>query len=407
MRPWTVVHTSLGACAIVLAGCGGGQSPVAPQVPQLPSAARPAPQAAREIQHVIVVIQADRSFDNLFAGFPNADAPTTGLESNGKRVPLRPISFKTQTYCGGNGADFARIYDGAKMDGWNLVDPRDPRCPYTRVERRQTRPYWDLAQSYAIADHMFPSTRFGDFPAQLYLVAATSKIDPRTFIAGEPDNTPWGCDAPAGTQTPILKDGRMEADGPFPCFDQFPTIANLLDKARVSWKYYEGLRFATIFAAIEYVRSGRDWTRNMSYPATNFFADIAQGKLSAVSWIVSPPQDSDMPGFDDGPHWIDSIVEATQKSRYWAHAAIVVVWQTAGSGNFYDNVAPPQLTEVGLGFRVPMLVVSPYAKRHEVSHTTYQFGSILKFIEQNWKLGTLGATDEHSNSIGDIFNFGG
>ena len=106
-----------------------------------------------------------------------------------------------------------------------------------------------------------------------------------------------------------------------------------------------------------------------------------------------------------GPKWVNSIVLATEESRYWAHTAIVVVWDDSGEGRFYDNSAPPQITEVGLGVRVPMIVVSPYAKRGYVSHTTYQFGSILKFIEENWRLGSLGSTDKQSQSIGNIFDF--
>lgn len=392
------------------AGCGGSQQLVGPG-PGLPQTVTSrAGNGARAIRHVIVIVQETRSFDNLFAGFPNADAPTTGMESTGKRVPLRRISL-TQTQCQSFGARrFRTAYDNGRMDGWNLINPRDPLCPYTRVYRDEVQPYWDLAKRFALADRMFESTYYGTFVNQLYLIAGTTRLAPRTFDVLYPDQEPWSCDAPAGTKTSLLKDGLLEPnEGPFPCFTQFPTMANLLDDHHVSWKSYFGAKDDPLtfdpFDAIKYVVDGPDQTRNLSHPATNVLADLKNGRLPTVSWVFSPPKDSDLPGFAGGPRWVDSIVAATEKSPYWAHSAVIVVWADAADGNFYDNVAPPQISEVGLGFRVPLVVVSPYAKRGYVSHTNYQFGSILKFIEDNWGLGSLGATDKRSHSIADMFAF--
>ena len=123
-------------------------------------------------------------------------------------------------------------------------------------------------------------------------------------------------------------------------------------------------------------------------------------------------RDSDHPGghHDTGPSWVASIVNAIGESSYWNTTAIVVVWDDWGG--FYDHVPPPFFdTWGGLGFRVPMLLASPYARETApshpgyVSHTTYEFGSILKFVEQNWNLGTLGATDERAASLIDCFDF--
>jgi phospholipase C len=401
---------SVSVAAAMLCGCGGQrdmQQPLGPPV-ALSQPARPG--TPRAIQHVIVVVQESRSFDNLFAGYPNADAPTKGLTSTGQYVPLKPITFEdkscTVTYLMGR---FDVVYDGGKMDGWNLLDPKDPLCPYTRVERSETQPYGELAKRFALADRMFGSTIYADFAEQLYLIAGTTKTAPRTFVVGPPNILPWNCDAPAGARTTALRSGDLRYyKGPFPCFTQFPTMANLLDNAKVSWRAYYGSKGGLAlnpFEAIKYVISGPDATHNLSRPATNIFKDLKSGQLGAVSWVFSPGADSDFPGYGGGPKWVNSIVLATEKSRYWAHAAIVVVWDDSGEGRFYDDAAPPQITDVGLGIRVPMIVVSPYAKRDYVSHTTYQFGSILKFIEENWHLGSLGATDKQSHSIGDIFDF--
>ncbi len=96
-------------------------------------------------------------------------------------------------------------------------------------------------------------------------------------------------------------------------------------------------------------------------------------------------------------------MNAVGQSSYWNSSAIVVVWDDWGG--FYDHVAPPQLDYTGLGFRVPMIVVSPYAKAAYVSHTQYEFGSILKFVEDTFSLGSLGTSDSRATSIGDVFNF--
>ncbi|MFY9884269.1 MAG: alkaline phosphatase family protein [Candidatus Cybelea sp.] len=91
------------------------------------------------------------------------------------------------------------------------------------------------------------------------------------------------------------------------------------------------------------------------------------------------------------------------KSQYWNSTAIIVVWEDWGG--WYDHVAPPQLDYAGLGFRVPMIVVSPYAKAGYVSHTQYEFGSIIRFVEDTWNLGRLGTTDTRAASMDDVFDF--
>jgi phospholipase C len=413
MQPRLSYRYALNAAtaALFLSGCGGaGAPPTGLAAPTQQSAVHRNTKQA--IQNVIVVIQETRSFDNLFAGYPGADAPTKGLTSAGKYVRLRPIRLEDNKICtSGNGDTFEKIYDSGKMDGWNLINRKHPLCPYTRVERSETRPYWDLTKHFVLADKMFSSTHFGRFVNSLYLVTGTTKIARDTYIVGIPTSpSRWGCDAPPGTETSLLKDGQLELNrGPFPCFDQFPSLANLLDKANVAWRFYYGGKPQDNFpfnpySAMKYVFDGPDWKNDMSVPATNVLNDIAQGNLPPVSWVLSAEPNSDFPGNGGGPTWVKTIVQAAQTSSYWKHIAIVVIWNDSGEGNFYDNVAPPQLDPMGLGFRVPMLVVSPYAKHGYVSHTQYEFGSILKFIEENWNLGSLGSTDQRANSIGDVFD---
>jgi phospholipase C len=194
---------------------------------------------------------------------------------------------------------------------------------------------------------------------------------------------------------------------------QYNTLRDLLDRHLVSWKYYTPDLFTSLagaywdaFDAISAVRYSSEWTTNISTPEKNVFKDISSHKLASVSWVIPDGKNSDHAGFgssDTGPSWVAQVVDAIGKSRYWKDTAIIIVWDDWGG--WYDHVPPPQVSYAGLGFRVPMIVVSPYAKKGYVSHTQYEFGSIIKFIEDVWGLGSLGTTDGSSTGINDVFDF--
>ena len=170
------------------------------------------------------------------------------------------------------------------------------------------------------------------------------------------------------------------------------------------------------FDVIYPVRFGPEWGTNVSWPETNIFSDIAGNTLPAVSWVIPSDDASDHPNqpckCDTGPDWVASIVNAVGESKYWNSSVIVIVWDDWGG--FYDHVPPRQYkgVEGGLGFRVPMLILSPYAiagsgsQGGYVSHTEYEFGSILKYVEENWGSSNLGTTDARAkNSIADVLNY--
>ncbi len=141
-------------------------------------------------------------------------------------------------------------------------------------------------------------------------------------------------------------------------------------------------------------------------PETNIFNDISKGTLPSMSWVIPDAVNSDHPGYgsDTGPSWIASVVNAIGESSYWDSTAIVVVWDDWGG--FYDPVRPPKLDDQGgPGFRVGAIVISPYVPQGEISNTVYEFGSIVRFIEDTWNLGHLGTTDETARSIADMFDF--
>jgi phospholipase C len=143
----------------------------------------------------------------------------------------------------------------------------------------------------------------------------------------------------------------------------------------------------------------------MGFPNTTFFTDLKNGSLPSVSWLIPTLADSDHPdsGCDLGPRWVTKVVDAVGQSKYWGSTAIILLWDDWGG--WYDNVPPPQINHTSLGFRVPMIVISPWARPKSVSSTRYDFGSILKYIEQNFDLGSLRTTDETATSIGNMFDF--
>jgi phospholipase C len=410
---------TLAVCAVSLPACGGGGSALLS--PGSPARERPAAGSGPSgyIQHVVIVIQENRSFDNLFATFPHADGATTGLTHTGQSINLKEHKLESTLVLNNSHLAFNIDYDGGKMDGFDLVyvNGHQCTCAYQYVKPSTIRPYWSLAKKYVLADHMFPSQSSGSFTGHQDLIRGGADINSYESIIDFPTSEPWGCDAPPGTTTTLLTDtgDYKKGAGPFPCLT-YATLRDLLDAKSVSWKYYtpklqdHGGNIWNAFDAISAVRNGPEWNANISSPETNIFKDISSNALPAVSWVVPDGQNSDHPAQqawgiykDTGPSWVASIVNAVGGSPYWNTTAIVVTWDDWGG--WYDHEPPPQLDYTGLGLRVPMLVVSPYAKSGYVSHTQYEFGSILKFVEDAFSLGRLGTTDVRATSIADSFNF--
>ena len=415
--------------ALIWAGCSGSITGTPPPNRSLPPSSTP-------IQHVVILLQENRSFDNVFAGFSGADTVMSGpcepapWCKRGQKVPLKAVTLET-TDIQGLGTDIDHSHNGfeieynhGKMNGFDKIrfgaegtGLPAKLYPYAYIERSETKAYWDFAKQYTLADHMFFTATASSFIAHQQIIAGTTRLNAHESLTDQPDGMPWGCDATVGTVTAIIKtNGQVnEFGGPFPCFTQYGTMADLLDAANVSWKYYvdnykgKGSDFSGLvwngFDAIKKIRYSPDWKKNVSEPNTNVINDVKSGSLPAVSWVIPTLADSDHPasGCNHGPHWITSMVNLIGKSKYWNNTAIVLLWDDWGG--WYDNVPPPQINYTSLGFRVPMIVISPYAKPHLISHTQYDFGSILKFIEENFGLGSLGTSDATATSMADMFDF--
>jgi phospholipase C len=414
--------------ALAAQGCSGpGSRAQSPLVPAAGGEHIAADRAVlgKYIKHVVIIVQENRSLSNFFAGYPGVtDTPSYGYQYNPDtqtrtKIPLTPVSFK--------GADInhswesaIRDYRSGNMDGY-------PSQAYHYVQHALVKPYWTMAQQYVLADHMYPQEFGPSFTAHISLVAANTNIssDAGPHPAAEVDlpTGAWRCNAVPGTVTNIItpaKDHLAQNSiyhpdgGPFPCFTQFSSIANVLDDANVSWKWYNAPLGPTLrwdpFDSIKYVWDGPDEQRNIIQPQQQVILDAQKGVLPSVSWVTPDWKDSDHTGnnSDTGPSWVAAVVNAIGQSPEWNSTAIFVTWDDWGG--WYDASVPPQKDFTGLGERVPFLVISPYTKKGYVSHTQYEFSSTLKFIESTFNLPVIGPpsfgyTDTRAANILDPFDF--
>jgi len=405
----------LGAVCFVQ-GCSSFGQSVAPA-----AAGRP----ARYIQHVVVIVQENRSFVDLFRGFPGADAPPYGYMGS-QKIALKPTPLEDPNNIDNDFPDAIAAWNSGKMNGFDHehMYGTPKRFPYAYVPNtlEEAGPYWFLARKWVLADRMFPMEFGESFTAHLGLIAGTSNLTPRLAEVDGPNAWPWTCDAPPGTITYTLTPQRNEnPNGPFPCFTQMRTMADTLDAAKISWRYYVppvtnlGGKAWTEFGAIKSVRYGSDW-KNVVTPETTVLSDIHAGRLPQVAWVIPDIANSDHPGSgsNTGPSWVASVVNAIGRSAYWNSTAIILLWDDWGG--WYDDAPPPQLDFRGLAIRVPCLVISPYAriaagaKNGYVSHTRYESGSVLKLIEEIFGLPPVGAasqgyTDTRAASLIDALDF--
>jgi len=309
------------------------------------------------------------------------------------------------------------------------------------VNPSDLQPYFQLAETYTFGDRMFQTNQGPSLPAHQFLISGTSAptatsnlfASENTNATTEPDA---GCDAASYVTVQLIDPTGDEGSNPpiYPCFEH-QTLTDLLEAAGLNWKYYappsaNGLHGQpTIWNAPEGILHicgpnqpppnatqcvGADWTNHVVLNPPQVLNDIADANLAEVSWVIPAGDDSDHAGFsgNTGPSWVASIVNAVGASPYWQNTAIFITWDDWGG--WYDHVPPPQvLVNCSIfgcgyiyGFRVPLIVVSAYAKAGYISHQQHDFGSMLKYIEENFNLPSLGYADAAADDFSDCFDYG-
>jgi phospholipase C len=438
MRLQFGLFSTAGLLLLGLNACGGGSSS---------SSTTPPPEP--KIQHIVIIFQENRTPDNLFhdqnlinAG---ADIQSFGINSQGQQITLTPVALKTDFDLSHKHDAFEQMYDGGKMDGADKIAvvcaPGATDCPpphpqFQYVNPSDVGPYFQMAETYTFGDKMFQTNQGPSFPAHQFIISGTSAptapgASMSNFFAAEnPEgvtnaNNNTGCTAPSAEFVWLIDPTGVESQKMYPCYDH-PTLTDLLDSNKISWRYYtptagliwtgpNAIKHMCVPDSTGQTCTGSDWTQNVVLNSAQVLTDIGNGQLAAVTWVIPTGQESDHAMLNDGsgPSWVASVVNAIgNNSSLWSNTAIIITWDDWGG--WYDHVPPASiLNSYEYGFRVPLIVVSPFAKPAYVSHQVNDFGSILKFIEATFGLPSVapGASPAYADAVttsgdlSDCFDF--
>jgi phospholipase C len=406
-RRWVGTVAWVAAVLVVtFAGVSANALPDGQAQPQRP------PTGIQKIKHVVFIVKENRSFDHYFGQFPGAAGATTGKISTGQVIPLWRAPDITPHDQDHTRSGFLNLFDNGKMDRFDLIHKTNENgefMAYTQMTKDDLPNYWSYAQHFVLPDHMFASMEGASFPNHLYTIAANGAGTLEIPTGGEGGKGSWGCDAGPKVTVPVMA-GNGAISDVFPCFD-IQTLADTLNTAGVSWKYYappEGERgyVMSTYDAINHIRNSGQWSTNV-VSQTQFVSDALNGQLPAVSWMVAGAQSEHPPASTcDGENWTVQQMNAIMQGPIdqWNSTAVFLVWDDWGG--FYDHVPPPSKDRFGLGIRVPAIIISPYAVAGKISHTYYEFSSVLKFIEEAFGgLPPLTKRDANANDMTDSFDF--
>jgi phospholipase C len=394
----------------VFSGASAFPQPLAAGQSSAPAARSPGMQ---KVQHIIFILQENRSFDNYFGTFPGADGfpPSTclpKLPSGSDCVAPFHMPKGEPVWDLDHGWESEHAaYDNGRMDGFVWVHG----TPYTMAyyDERDIPNYWAYARAFTLCDQFFSSELSESLTNHLYSVAAQS----------------------AGLIEGVGSIGELEDVLDDSAGLTIASMVDLFSKNHISWKYYVETRSNpadretygilpalwfgrpkefSLWNPLPGFKSVRDDPSRMSrlVDLKEYFQDLHQGTLPGVSWIVPTFEDSEHPPeplapVAKGMWYVTGLLDALMESPNWKDTVVFLAWDDYGG--FYDHVPPPIVDSFGYGPRVPALVISPYAKRGYISHFNYDFTSILKFVEVRFGLPHLTARDGLANDMLDCFDF--
>lgn len=330
--------------------------------------------AQTPITHEVFIMMENHTFDNFFGRFPGANGFTLPRASN-------PIISDLNH----DGPSALTAIDGGKMDGFSTRG----NIQYTQQDIPN---YWSYAQQFGLSDNFFTSDATSSTPNHINMIAAQT--------GGAFATSQGGCTT---QQNNVLysRDTSGANYWAYPCYT-IPNLPQVLDTNGISWSYYSSV---PIWNAPTFIQPlNQSDKKGHDFLSTQFLKDVKAGNMSTVSWVIPTDTYTDHPPLplQGGQNFVTDITNAIMNSSYWANTAIFVTWDDWGG--FYDHVAPPVLDGRGLGPRVPLLVISPYAKSGYISHSVGEFSSFVKFTEDNFNLPYLGKRDS-LNEVSDLMDF--
>jgi phospholipase C len=364
------------------------------------------------IKRVIYLMLENRSFDNLFGRFPGANGTTVGVDL-GKERPLIPCpEWLPGDLQHDRDAGIEQI-NGGSLDAFSR-GVYGPIYAYSQFDEPAIPNYWHWAREFVLCDNFFCSALGASYPNHLYFIAGSAggALDnPENIkVLREEDRQfkSWGIDAYGEDVFVFVQDGEGNLSKHDTSFD-IPTFGEELTRRDVDWAYY----------AAEPHQAGYIWSAYSSIPGVfltdlweqhvwavdDLLADVQAGALPAVTWITPRFALSDHPPFSTchAHNWVTDIVNGIMRGPMWESSAIFITWDEWGG--FYDHVLPPEVDNLGLGMRVPMLVISPYAKRGYIDDALGEFSSPLKFVADNWDLPYLTDRVRNTHNFEHVFDF--
>jgi phospholipase C len=361
-------------------------------------ASDPASATATPIQHFVAVMQERHSYDNYFGIYGNGDGIPAGvcMPAPPRNTPpcVQPfdIGGAATPRLADDAATFDAQYANGRMSGF--VTAQSTRgttnpAPMGHYNAAELPYYWALANGYVLFDRWFSSSKGGSLPNRLFWISGTS----------------------GGTTA----DNRVPNGG----FGDLQTIFDRLDAKGVSWKFYiqdydpsltfragEPMPTQVVRAPVLAFARFLDDKALAAHivPLTQYYDDLHNGHLPAVSYVVSRgPSERPPASVENGQKFVRKVISALKRSTSWPSSALLLTY--ASWGGWYDHVAPPQVDADGLGFRVPAILVSPFAPRGVVDHQQRDHTSMLKFIEDNWHLAPLASRDAKATGIETALDF--
>jgi phospholipase C len=436
--------TALGLVGLSMSLPACGTAPDSGEGAGVNSAAATAP---IPIKHVVVIVKENHTFDNYFGSYPGANGTLNAQGVNmcpttsGAMAPCTQAPDATShDMCHSHNCALTD-WDEGKMDGYNHAGGSDTGdgLVYQQYGKAGIPNYWAYAQHFVLGDNFFANVLGPSFPGHLFTVAAQAawatdnpptdlpfKFVGLKFLGPHPY---WGCDEWQGDTVPILLNGGTTPANVTPCFS-IPSIPDVLP-AGVTWKFYgtnfDGLFSETwsMFDAVSSIRNSSAWSNVVN--VSQFTTDLNNNALPSVSWLVDQDQNSEHPdvtvpglgipigGVCQGENWTVGFVNQIMQSPYWQSTAIV--FTEDDFGGWYDHVPPPRhyggsaTAPYGLGMRLPLLIISPYAKPGFIFHEQSEQASIAAFIEAVFGAKTTlsalspAAQDGQANNLMDAFNF--
>ncbi len=390
----SALFTCLLLLSLFLSGIGTGSA----------AAREPGSSANTPIQHFIMLMQQNHTFDNYFGTYPGADGipastcmPASFPDERTKTC-IKPFHIENYPVIDmpHNANVFAADYNGGKMDGfvrsirtYNL----DGSLAMAYYDDRDIGYYWRLANQYVLFDRYFSSAQAGSVPNRMF------------WVAGVP--------------------GTSNNNIPSQGFGDLPTIFDRLQAQGISWKFYVAnydptLNYRSI-ANLSYLPPQVQWVPLLSFARfiddpklsshivdlSQYYKDLQNNTLPAVSFVTLQGGISEHPATDirQGVRVVKSMIQSLMESDSWWSSAFLLTYDEGGA--WYDHVVPPQVDSYGYGFRVPALLISPFARQGYIDHTQLDHTSGLKFIENNWGVAPLAQRDAAANDFMSAFDFSG